>query len=224
MRFAPIIVLICAMTAIAADKPTVEEQAAINYVTKNGGTGTLDPKLPAPARVSAKFNMISDNVLIGMKKYPQIGCVDAFDATKTTDKGFAALKGLPHLRKLMIERANLTSNGANSIGQCKELRYLSLVNVGLTDAGLANLNKLTMLEHLTLSENPKITDEGMITVKEFERLQVLYLSKTSITDAGLLELKVLDGLRTLGVGGTKVSQDAADKFPDDMPNLRTVKQ
>jgi hypothetical protein len=48
------------------------------------------------------------------------------------------------------------------------------------------------------------------------------LSETSITDKGLAELKVLDGLRTLSVRGSKVTQEAAEKFPDDMPNLRKV--
>jgi hypothetical protein len=64
----------------------------------------------------------------------------------------------------------------------------------------------------------------MQTVKGFERLQVLYLANTSIGDAGLAELKVLDGLRTLNVGNTKVTAEAADKFADDMPNLRTVRR
>jgi hypothetical protein len=224
MRFALMIVLAGTMSAAAADKPTASEQAAMDFVTKSGGKASLDPKLHADARVLAKFDAITDAVLIGMKKHTQIGGVETFDAFKCTNKGFAALKELPHLRKLVLEKPDLTAVGANSIGQCKELRYLAIVNAGLTDAQLASLKELTMLEHLTLSGNSKITDKGMVTVKGFDRLQVLYLAKTSITDDGLMELKVLDGLRTLNVGGTKVTPEAAEKFSDDMPNLRTVRQ
>ena len=172
----------------------------------------------------AKFEKVSDAVLVGLKKYPQVGGVSVFDLPRSTDKGFAALKELPHLRKLVLEKGDLTPAAVTAIGQCKELRHLGLVNTGLTDAGLGSLKNLTMLGHLTLSGNPKITDKGMLTVKEFDRLQVLYLSNTSITDEGLMELKVLDGLRTLNVGGSKVTQEAAEKFADDMPNLRTVRQ
>jgi hypothetical protein len=224
MRFALVIVFAGTMTAIAADKPTAGEQAAMDFVTKSGGQASLDPKLPPEARVLAKFEAVSDAVLIGLKKHPTVGGVDTFDASRCTDKGFVALKELPHLRKLVLGKADLTPAGATAIGQCAELRYLALVNAGLTDAELASLNKLTMLEHLTLSGNPKITDKGMLTVKGFDRLQVLYLGNTSITDTGLIELKVLDGLRTLSVGGTKVTQEAAEKFADDMPNLRAVRQ
>jgi hypothetical protein len=224
MRFALMLALAGAMAAVADEKPTAEEQAAINSLSKSGGKGSLDPRLPAEARVLAKFDAVSDAVLKGLKKYPQIGGVDTFDASTCTDKGFSALKELPHLHKLVLGKAKLTPAGVAAIGQCKELRYLALVNSGLTDNGLTSLNKLTMLEHLTLSENPKITDQGMITVKGFDRLQVLYLSKTSITDGGLMHLKVLDGLRTLSVGETKVTAEAAEKFAEDMPNLRSVRR
>jgi hypothetical protein len=64
----------------------------------------------------------------------------------------------------------------------------------------------------------------MATVKTLERLQALYLGKTSITDKGLMELKTLDGLRVLSVVSTKVTGEAAEKFADEMPNLRQVRR
>jgi Leucine-rich repeat (LRR) protein len=224
MRMALVVLFICTLTAVAADSPRTEEKAAMEFVVKSEGKASIDPHLPAEAPVFAKFEKVSDAVLIGLKKHPQIGGIDMFDASKCTYKGFAALKELPNLHKLVLGKAELTAAGATSIGQCKELRHLGLVNTGLTDTGLANLKKLTLLEHLAISGNPKITDKGMQTVKGFERLRVLYLGNTSITDEGLMELKGLEGLRTLSVSGTKVTQDAAEKFADDMPNLRAVRR
>jgi hypothetical protein len=113
---------------------------------------------------------------------------------------------------------------ANAIGQCLELRHLGLADAGLTDVELAGLKKLTRLEHLALSNNPKITDKGMQTVKGCERLRALYLASTALTDKGLAELKVLDGLRTLNVVNTRVTADAAEKFVDEMPNLRGIRR
>jgi hypothetical protein len=225
MRFALVIGFACLMIAVAtaADTPTKEEKAAIDISAKWGGKATLESRFSTEARVSVKFETLTDAILIGLKKYPHIGGVDTFDATRCSEKGFTALKDLPNLRKLVIRKANLTPAGIAAIGECKELRHLSLVGCGVTDAELASLKNLTMLDYLTLSDNPKITDKGMATVKGFDRLRTLHLTNTSISDTGLMELKVLDGLRNLSVGGTKVTQEMAEKFPDDMPNLRVVR-
>jgi hypothetical protein len=166
--------------------------------------------------------------LLALKKWPQIGSITIFDASTCTDRGFTSLADLPHLRKLNISKFRTTGKTLDTIGNCKHLRSLALANPdnqgALTDASLASLKKFTRLEALDLSGNPKITDKGMVHVAAVERLEVLYLAKTGITDKGLFELKPLEGLRTLGVNGTKVSVDAAEKFPDEMPNLRVVRR
>jgi len=226
MRFALTAVfgLVLAVRVAADDKPSADEQKTIDVVEKAGGKATIDTNLAAEARVAAKFDAITDATLLALKKLPQVGAIEAFDASRCTIKGFAGLMDLPHLHTLVLGKSALTPAAANAIGQCKELRHLGLVEAGLNDAGLASLKNLSLLHYLSLSGNPKITDKGMQTVKGFERLQVLYLSNTSIGDMGLAELKVLDGLRTLNVGNTKVTAEAADKFADDMPNLRTVRR
>lgn len=223
MRFPPAAILLLALApAAAAQTPTADERAAVDGVGKLGGKATVDPKLPAAARVAAQFDAPTDAALAGLKKFPQVGAVNLFDAARCTDKGFAALRELPNLRKLVVEKAALTPAAAAAVGQGKELRHLALMDCGLTDAELAGLKSLTLLEHLTLADNPQITDKGMATVKGFERLRALNLNKTAVSDKGLAELRGLDGLRTLSVRMTKVTGDAADRFPDGMPNLRKV--
>jgi Leucine-rich repeat (LRR) protein len=213
------------LTALAAAQPpTDDEKKAIDLVARAGGKATLDPKLPAAARVSAKFEAATDATLAGLKKAPHVGAVDVFDATRCTDKGFAALKELPNLRKLTLGKSFVSAAGAGAIGQCRELRFLYLAGSGLTDTELTGLKTLTLLESLDISDNPRVTDKGMETLKALERLQVLYLGKTGLTDRGLMELKSLDGLRSLNVVGTKVTGDAAEKFADEMPNLRAVRR
>jgi hypothetical protein len=206
----------------AADTPTADEKAVIEAIEKLGGKAEIDSRLSSEARVSAKFDKITDGILTSLKKHPQVGAVEAFDATACSEKGFAVLKDLPNLRKLVIRGGQVSAGMANAVGQCKELRHLWLVSCGVTDDELVAMKKLTLLEHLSLSSNPKITDKGMATVKGFERLQVLYLNNIPLTDKGLRELKSLDGLRSLSVKGTNVTSDAAEKFPDDMPNLLKV--
>jgi Leucine-rich repeat (LRR) protein len=225
MRAACTAVLLFACAAIsgADNTPTADEQKAIDAVAKAGGKATIDPKLPPQARVSVEFDSVTNTVLVGLKKYPQIGEIVVADAAKCTDQGYVAFKSLPHLRKLVLGKSKLTPACTSAIGQCKELRYLGLVDAGLDDTELVAFRKLTLLEHLSLSDNAKITDKGMLTVKTFERLQSLYLANTSVGDKGLAELKGLDGLRTLNLTNTKVTAAAAAKFPEDMPNLRGVR-
>jgi len=212
----------CAVAAAAQDATTARERAAIDAVCQLGGKTDVDARLAPEARVVAKFENATDATLAGLKAIPQLGAVEIFDTTKCKDKSFATLKSLPHLRRLVVEKADLTPAAVSAVGECRELRHLTLVNCGLSDSEVAGLKPLARLEHLALSDNPRVTDKAIAVVKGFDRLQVLYLSKTAITDRGLAELKVLDGLRTLSVRGTKVTLDAAEKFPDDMPNLRKV--
>ncbi len=217
--------LVSVVLAQPADlTPTADEQKAIDAVVKAGGKAEIDPKLPAAARVSAKFENGTDAALLALKKSPQIGSVDAYDGTKCTEKGFVALKDLPHLRRLILGKSVMTALRVNAISQCKELRDLRLPEAGLSDAELVYLKKLTLLESFDATDNPQLTDKSMATLKTLDRLQSLYLAKTGITDKGLMELKVLDGLRTLYVGSTKVTADAAEKFTDEMPNLRVIRR
>jgi hypothetical protein len=203
--------------------PTDDEKKAISAVVAAGGKAEIDPKLPAAARVSAKFESATDTTLANLKKVTHLGALDVFDATRCTEKGLAALKDLPNLRKLTLGKSEMTAARVNAIGQCTELRTLYLSGCGLSDADLVSLKKLTLLESLDISDNP-VTDKGMATVKTLERLQVLYLGKTNLTDKGLMELKPLEGLRSLNVVGTKVTGDAAEAFADEMPNLRAVRR
>ena len=225
MRFTLTGIFALYMTAVSfAQNPSDDEKKAIDLVTKAGGKAVIDPKLPAAGRVSAKFESATNAVLTNLKKAPQIGALDVFDATHCTETGFSALKQLPNLRKLTLGKSALSAGSVNTIGQCTELRTLYLPSSGLTDTELAGLKNLTHLEALDISDNLQVTDKGMAIVKGLERLQLLTLGKTGITDKGLMELKSLDGLRTLHVGGTKVTGDAADKFADEMPNLRVVRR
>ncbi|MBP3960160.1 hypothetical protein J8F10_33455 [Gemmata sp. G18] len=221
--------LVLGLTSLALaqpSKPTAisDEQKAIDAIAKAGGKGEIDPKLPEAGRVAAKFEAATDAALVGLKKYPHIGSVDVFNAAKCTEKGYTALKDLPNLRRLVLSKSDLTVARVNAIAQCAQLRELRIPNAGLTDTELVGLKKLALLESLDISENPQVTDKGMATIKTLERLRALYLSKTAVSDKGLFELKTLDGLRTLYAGSTKITADGAEKFADEMPNLRVVRQ
>ncbi len=209
------------VVAVQQDK---DADAALKTIQRLGGRGEREDKLPAQAPVAARFDAATDATLLQLGRHPTIGALQIADARLCTAKGWTALKNWPHLRRLTVEKCFLTPQATALIGQCRELRQLALVEANLTDAAVANLKELNRLEHLSLNNNPRLTDASMKTVAKLERLRVLYLANTAITDKGLWELKGLDGLRTLNVVNTRVSADAAERFADEMPNLRAVRR
>jgi len=206
------------------DTPSADEKKAIAAAKRYKAKTGIDVKLHAEARVTVKLDTATDAILADLVKHPEIGSLQAFDGTFCTAKGFKDLQTLPHLRRLVLNKSGVSDKELAVIAACKELRELVLPESSITDAGLADLTKLTKLEKLDVSDAVKVTDKGIAHLVKLERLEELHLNKTSITDKGLLELKPLEGLRSLSVGGTKVTQAAAEKFPDEMPNLRVVRR
>lgn len=227
MRIAPVFLSILGLAIFSAaqdQQPTPDEQKAIAAIEKGMGTAGVDAALHKDARVAAKFETVTDATLLALARYPRVGAIQAFDATKCTAKGFNALKKLRHLRVLELNQSGVSDKELAEIGSCKELRKLVIPESSITDMGLVSIAKLTRLEYLDLSANEKISDRGMLQVKKLERLEFLFLNRTSISDRGLFELKPLEGLRSLNVALTKVTPDAAMKFADEMPNLRVVRR
>jgi Leucine-rich repeat (LRR) protein len=222
--FAVLIPLCVAFATLAQPGPTAEEKAAMAAVMKLGGKTAIDPELPAGSRVTAKFDTATDATLKSLSKHPEIGSIQALEGRGCTEKGFKALHDLPNLRRLTLNVSGISDKELEVIVECKNLRELIIPASGVTDAGTAVLAKLPRLEALDLSENPRITDKAMTAIAGLERLERLFLGKTGLTDKGLMELKPLEGLRDLHVAGTKVTANAAEKFADEMPNLRVVRR
>lgn len=213
-----------ATAALAADPPTDSEKKTIDALARLGGKAAVDAGLHKDARVAVKFEALTDAAFAAVKRHPNVGAVAAFDGTKLTEKTYAALKDLPHLRKFVLSQSTQTVKTVAHLAECAELRVLALPSGRLSDAELAALKKLSRLESLDVSENPALTDKAMATVKELERLEFLYLSNTGVSDKGLFELKPLEGLRTVNATNTRVTADGARKFADEMPNLRVVRR
>jgi hypothetical protein len=93
---------------------------------------------------------------------------------------------------------------------------LYLENTGVTDVGLRNLSKFTMLRHLHIRNYPlrkqpgtpelppTITDAGLIHLKRLDHLWTLNLSDLPVTDAGLAAINELPELMSLYLSNTKV--------------------
>ncbi|MFZ0789412.1 MAG: response regulator, partial [Chromatiaceae bacterium] len=92
----------------------------------------------------------------------------------------------------------------NLLASLHDLRFLSLAETRVGDAGLAHLQSLTSLQELHL-DHTDITDEGLKLLASLPNLEILDLKGTRITDAGLAEVGRLTGLKGLYLTRTGIT-------------------
>lgn len=111
---------------------------------------------------------------------------------------------------------DFTGEGLSNLAGCPGLTTINLSWTGVTDAGLADIKKLTQLTSLDLPpyghvttlggqfwRNPhpeRFSDKGLKHIGEMSNLEWLYLSGSGLTDAGLAHLSGLTKLKTLSLG------------------------
>ncbi len=88
---------------------------------------------------------------------------------------------------------------------------VNLGSTSITDAGAANLGKMSNLRKLWLN-GTQITDAGLDAIKGLNELEYLNLYGTQVTDAGLKKLSGLKKLKKLYLWQTKVTPAAVDEF------------
>lgn len=86
------------------------------------------------------------------------------------------------------------------------LRYLDLDRCQVTDAQMAEIGKLRSLEWLVLEKSP-VGDEGVANLGPMPALRFLNLSGTRISDAAVAHFLTMRALDTLFVGGTSITDD-----------------
>ena len=72
-------------------------------------------------------------------------------------------------------------------------------------------------------QGPKVTDVGLVHLKELTRLEGLGLHHTQITDAGLVHLKGMNELEWLDLNGTAVTDAGLAHLKDLFWNVRLTK-
>jgi hypothetical protein len=165
--------------------------------------------------------------------------------TKVSGIGLKALGSLNMLRHLEMSGVPLTQDGAVTISGLRNLRHLSLKDTSLDDDGLKALKNLQL--GLLICQNTRVTDRGLLAVKDMmgltsvnfrntrisgeglkylaglRLLKGLDLLGTDIDDEGLEHLRGLNELNSLYVGGTKVTNDGVSSLKKHLPLCNIVK-
>ena len=90
----------------------------------------------------------------------------------------------------------------------------------ITDDDLAALEHLPRVTWLDISQNKRITDEGLKHLKGLKKLETLYVYGTQVSDAGLVHLEGLPALEELSVLNTKVTREGIKRFQEAHPDVR----
>lgn len=141
---------------------------------------------------------------------------------KVTNDGLKELKALKSLKTLVVFFSEQIGDaGMKHVGQLTALEKLTLGNTGVTDAGVAELKDLKNLKSLTLSGNIRMTDKSADTIKTFAALEELSLPST-FTDDGVKALSGLKKLKTLYIGGARLSDASVSAIALAMPDLENL--
>jgi len=122
-----------------------------------------------------------------------------------TDAGMKYLGNLTNLEELRFKRfgvQHITEKGLAHISNLTKLTHLEGINV--SDKGLNHLNKMTKLKKLSLHMSPVSNEtEVLKSLKKFQFLEYLYLKPA--TDKGIAHVAQLTELRSLDIGGNKLT-------------------
>lgn len=163
--------------------------------------------------------------------------------TAFTDNGLVYLKSLASLRTLNVQGCKLTDKALETLAQRTELQSL-LASGNLTDTGLKNLHPLGKLTSASfnadgptgvgldslvkfspnlvtlLTENFKVNDNDVGSLKNLGNLRVLGLINAPLTDGCVDKLAELKNLTQLILQGTQVSAEGLQKLQAALPNCK----
>ena len=96
-------------------------------------------------------------------------------------KTVASLVEFPHLRRVILNEADISDSDLSSLGHLQQLESLSLANTNVTGAGFEGLQNLEHLVTVSLDGTP-LTEEGLSVIAMLTSLQSLSLSNTPVTE------------------------------------------
>ncbi len=182
-----------------------------------------------PAEVAAKLsglNQSAEQVLRLMEnilEWPRVQTgqkLDLFNSMITDRNLDYLVAGLDGLRFLSLAETGITDAGLAHLSRLQHLEELHLDSTAITNEGLKILAGLPSLRVLDLKDTA-VTDEGLARLKNVPKLRGLYLTRTGITDAGLASVGKLKQLETLILWDTEIT-DAGLVHLHSLTNLREL--
>jgi len=100
-----------------------------------------------------------------------------------------ALLGFKSLRSLQWLGSEMNDATFGELAALTDLEGLTCAKANLTDAAVDTVLALKKLADLNLSDNPELTDAGLLKLKPLKKLKAVHFSRSKATEAGAAELK-----------------------------------
>jgi len=195
-----------------------DTSSAIRASTKGPGSG-IEEHLANVNHSAQEVLHLLETIL----EWPRLQTGQKLDllSTQISDRELGnLLSSLNDLRFLSLAETRVGDAGLVHLQTLTHLQELHLDHSDITDEGLKLLTTLPNLEILDL-KGTRITDAGLAEVGRLERLKGLYLTRTGITDAGLENLRNLNELETLILWDTAIG-DAGLEHLKSLQHLKEV--
>jgi len=188
-------------------------------------------KMRSLRKLNIGSSQITDRGLAHLKQIKTLERLDLpQDQKGITDAGLAHIGELPNLRSLHISRIHFndpkmnkeyyTDAGLAELAKCRLLEDLSLGSIGITDAGMDHVVRLTNLKSLRLFGCDNVTDAGLVKLRGLKSLTSLHITDAEITIAGLNGLNTLPHLERIHVYDLRRGGAVLDF--SGMPNLEDL--
>jgi len=180
--------------------------ASASITESSGASGVPGTEIaPNPTNLERSAQDVL-GVLGTILEWPRLQSGQKLDllSTRISDRELEnLLTSLHDLRFLSLAETKVGDAGLVHLTSLKDLQELHLDHTEITDEGLKLLASLPSLEILDL-KGTRITDEGLAEIGHLTGLKGLYLTRTGITDGGLQHLKSMTNLETLILWDTGV--------------------
>jgi Leucine-rich repeat (LRR) protein len=182
------------------------------------------PQLPELLALHVDSHCVSET---GFRELGYLGNLEELlvGGTHFGDAELTHLRSLVHLRRLVLDYANVTAIGLATLRDLPNLRVLTLGRVAphrLPAGALQAIASLTQLQWLKIPITA--TDDELAHLAGMPNLEVLDLNCSKATDSGLARLKEMPQLRVLHAWGTDITKAAAwDRRAEWAPNLEAVR-
>jgi hypothetical protein len=157
---------------------------------------------------------ITDEGLDAIKDLPALGGL-YLNRTKIKGPGLARLKSLRSVALLDVGESEIDDEGLRFLAGASNLNYLSLYRTKIKGPGLAQSTTLPRLVNLNLDDT-EITDQGLSFLAGAPNLQMLSLNGVLLTEKGLNALKGIPRLKQLYLNRSGL-------LDEDMMGLRNSK-
>jgi len=177
-------------------------------------------KLPRLRYLKLHGQRFTDEGMIHLRKIPNLKSLQVYRLTQLTDKALMHISACDNLETVSFHfNENITDKGAEYLSTMKSLKRLDINKAQMTGEGLKYLSQIKSLEHLDLPSQI-LGDRELAYLSSLGNLRDLRLDRTHFidpemdkgfyTDKGVKELSKLRRLEKLSLGSRGLTDEGMD--------------